>query len=74
MAEATDITVHVETPTGAQVAGTIPAFDIQPADDQKKGNLGGIPVKFAWRYGKVVSVQVASTAEADLLIKHFERK
>lgn len=74
MAEATDITVHVETPTGSQAAGTIRAFDVQLADGQKKGNLGGVPVKFAWRYGKVVSVQVASIAEANLLIAHLGRK
>ncbi len=74
MANETDIKVHIETATGSQVAGTIRPFDIQPPDGQTEGNLGGVRVKFSWKYGKVVSVQVASSAEADLLIKSLGRK
>jgi hypothetical protein len=69
-----DIQVHVKTPTVSELVGTIRAFDIQPPVGQETGNLGGVEVKFAWRYGRVISVQVSAREEADILIASLGRK
>jgi hypothetical protein len=70
----TDIVVHVETPKGPQAAGTILPFDDQPPDDGSEGNLGGIHVKFARKFGKVISVQVKTYEDAKNLVTALGRK
>jgi hypothetical protein len=70
----TDINVHVETPEGSRVVGTILSFDPQPPADVSEGNLCGIHVKFARKFGKVISVQVKTCAEVEFLVKALGRK
>jgi hypothetical protein len=70
----TDIIVHVETPEGSRPAGTILPFDAQPPADMNEGDLGGVHVKFARKFGKVISVQVKTFAEAEILVKVLRRK
>jgi hypothetical protein len=70
----TDITVHAETPEGSRAVGTMLPFDSQPAGDVSEGNLGGIHVKFARKFEKVISVQVRTYADAEILVKAFGRK
>jgi hypothetical protein len=70
----TDIIVHVETPEGSRAVGTILPFDPQPPADVSEGNLGGIHVKFARKFGKVISVQVKTCAEAEIIVNALGRK
>jgi hypothetical protein len=70
----TDIVVHLETPEGSRAVGTILPFDLQPPADVNEGDLGGVKVKFTRKLEKVISVQVATLLDAEILIKALGRK
>jgi hypothetical protein len=70
----TDIVVQLETPEGSQVVGTILPFYLQPPADVNEGDLGGVKVKFTRKFEKVISVQLATLLDAEILIKALGRK
>jgi hypothetical protein len=70
----TDIVVHVAAAEGSRAVGTILPFDHQPPTDVNEGNLYGVHVKFARKFGRVVSVKVNTLPEAEILVKALTRK